>query len=78
MVTVIAFNTKDEAVAIADEPDYGLLVGIYTRDSERAFRALHPLRAAGRPRGRPLLAGSMLRNGRWPDEQVERPRVRSG
>ena len=77
-VTVIAFNTEDEAVAIANEPDYGLLAGIYTRDSERAFRALHPLRAAGRPRGRPLPAGSMLRNGRWPDEQVERPRVRSG
>ena len=42
-VTVIAFNTEDEAVAIANEPDYGLLAGIYTRDSERAFRAARRL-----------------------------------
>jgi len=43
VVTVIAFNTEDEAVAIANEPDYGLLAGIYTRDSERAFRAARRL-----------------------------------
>jgi acyl-CoA reductase-like NAD-dependent aldehyde dehydrogenase len=38
-VTVTAFNTEDKAVAIANEPDYDLLAGIYTRDSERSFRA---------------------------------------
>jgi acyl-CoA reductase-like NAD-dependent aldehyde dehydrogenase len=38
-VNVIAFNAEDKAVAIANEPDYGLLADIYTRDSERAFRA---------------------------------------
>ena len=43
VVTVIAFNTEDEAVAIANQPDYGLLAGIYTRDSERAFRAARRL-----------------------------------
>jgi acyl-CoA reductase-like NAD-dependent aldehyde dehydrogenase len=38
VVTVTAFDTEDEAVAIANQPEYGLLAAIYTRDSERAFR----------------------------------------
>jgi acyl-CoA reductase-like NAD-dependent aldehyde dehydrogenase len=38
VVTVTVFDSEDEAVAIANEPEYGLLASIYTRDSERAFR----------------------------------------
>jgi len=38
VVTVIVFDTEDEAVSIANESDYGLMCGIYTRDQERAFR----------------------------------------
>lgn len=38
VVTVTTFDSEDEAVAIANEPEYGLLAAIYTRDSERAFR----------------------------------------
>ena len=43
VVTVTAFDTEDEAVAIANEPEYGLLAAVYTRDSERAFRTARRL-----------------------------------
>jgi acyl-CoA reductase-like NAD-dependent aldehyde dehydrogenase len=43
VVTVTAFDSEDEAVAIANETEYGLLAGIYTRDSERAFRTARRL-----------------------------------
>ena len=43
VVTVTVFNTEDEAVDIANEPEYGLLAGIYTRDHERAFRTARRL-----------------------------------
>ena len=38
VVTVTKFETEDEAVSIANESEYGLMCGIYSRDSERAFR----------------------------------------
>lgn len=38
VVTVTVFDTEDEAVAITDAADYGLVCGIYSRDAERAFR----------------------------------------
>ena len=41
VVTVTVFDS--EAVAIANEPEYGLLAAIYTRDSERAFRTARRL-----------------------------------
>jgi acyl-CoA reductase-like NAD-dependent aldehyde dehydrogenase len=43
VVTVTVFETEDEAVAIANEPEYGLLAAVYTRDSERAFRTARRL-----------------------------------
>jgi acyl-CoA reductase-like NAD-dependent aldehyde dehydrogenase len=43
VVTVTAFDTEDEAVAIANEPEYGLLAAVYTRDSELAFRTARRL-----------------------------------
>ena len=38
VVTVIAFDSDEEAINIANASEYGLTAGIYTRDSERAFR----------------------------------------
>jgi acyl-CoA reductase-like NAD-dependent aldehyde dehydrogenase len=38
VVSVITFDTEDEAVAIANESEYGLLSAVYTSDSERLFR----------------------------------------
>ncbi len=43
VVTVTVFDSEDEAVDIANEPEYGLLAAIYTRDSERAFRTARRL-----------------------------------
>ena len=43
VVTVTVFEFEDEAVAIANEPEYGLLAAVYTRDSERAFRTARRL-----------------------------------
>lgn len=38
IATVTAFDTEDEAVSIANESEYGLICGIYSRDAERALR----------------------------------------
>ena len=38
VVTVTAFDTEQEAVAIANESAYGLMCGLYTADMQRAFR----------------------------------------
>jgi acyl-CoA reductase-like NAD-dependent aldehyde dehydrogenase len=38
VVTVNVFDTEEEAVEIANRPQYGLVAAIYTRDSERYFR----------------------------------------
>jgi acyl-CoA reductase-like NAD-dependent aldehyde dehydrogenase len=38
VVTVTVFDTEDEAVAIANESEYGLVSAVYSRDQERAFR----------------------------------------
>jgi acyl-CoA reductase-like NAD-dependent aldehyde dehydrogenase len=43
VVTVTVFDTEDEAVSIANQPEYGLLAAVYTRDSERAFRTARRL-----------------------------------
>lgn len=41
VVTVTVFDTEDDAVSIANESDYGLLCGVYSRDQERVFRVAH-------------------------------------
>jgi acyl-CoA reductase-like NAD-dependent aldehyde dehydrogenase len=38
VVTVTAFETEEDAVAIVNSSEYGLFAGLYTRDSERALR----------------------------------------
>jgi acyl-CoA reductase-like NAD-dependent aldehyde dehydrogenase len=38
IVTVTAFDTQAEAISIANESEYGLVCGVYTKDTERGFR----------------------------------------
>jgi acyl-CoA reductase-like NAD-dependent aldehyde dehydrogenase len=45
VVTVTAFDTEDEAVEITNASEYGLVCGIYSRDSERAFRVARRVEA---------------------------------
>jgi aldehyde dehydrogenase (NAD+) len=45
VLAVIPFETEDEAVRIANDTEYGLGAGIYTRDGARAFRLARRLRA---------------------------------
>lgn len=42
---VIPFDSFDEAVQIANDSDYGLVAGVYTGSSERAFRAARRIEA---------------------------------
>ncbi|MFE3876313.1 aldehyde dehydrogenase family protein [Kitasatospora sp. NPDC059146] len=43
VATVTVFASEDEAVEIANESDYGLLAGVYSRDSATAFRVARRL-----------------------------------
>ncbi|RKJ95131.1 aldehyde dehydrogenase family protein [Alicycliphilus denitrificans] len=44
VLSVIAFDTEEEAVAIANDSEYGLSGGIYTTDLSRAFRVAREMR----------------------------------
>ncbi|MFJ3311038.1 aldehyde dehydrogenase family protein [Streptomyces sp. NPDC086549] len=47
VVTVTAFSSENEAVEIANGSDYGLLAGVYSRDSTTAFRVARRLLTGG-------------------------------
>jgi aldehyde dehydrogenase (NAD+) len=45
VLSVIDFEQDDEAIAIANATDYGLVAGVFTKDLDRATRAAADLRA---------------------------------
>ncbi len=45
VVTVTVFDTEEEAVSIANQSEYGLMCGLYSRDAERAFRTARKIDA---------------------------------
>ncbi|MFD4669713.1 aldehyde dehydrogenase family protein [Lentzea sp. NPDC058450] len=44
VLTVVPFDTEEEAIRIANDTDYGLGAGVYTNDVRRAFRVSKSLR----------------------------------
>jgi acyl-CoA reductase-like NAD-dependent aldehyde dehydrogenase len=45
VICIMTFDDEDEAVRIANGTDYGLIAGVYTRDSERALRVSRRINA---------------------------------
>lgn len=45
VLTMQTFDTEEEAVALADHPQYGLAAGLYTKDLSRALRLSRSLQA---------------------------------
>ena len=45
VLSALAFETEDEAVALANETPYGLASGVFTRDLGRALRVMKRIRA---------------------------------
>ncbi|SHM81186.1 aldehyde dehydrogenase (NAD+), partial [Roseovarius litoreus] len=45
VLSVLKFRTDEEAIAMANATDYGLVGGVFTRDLDRATRAAQKLRA---------------------------------
>jgi acyl-CoA reductase-like NAD-dependent aldehyde dehydrogenase len=45
VVSVITFDTEEEALSIANESEYGLLSSVYTSDAERLFRVARGIEA---------------------------------
>jgi aldehyde dehydrogenase (NAD+) len=47
VVTVAPYDAFDEALALANDTEYGLQAGIFTNDIEKIFRAHHEIRVGG-------------------------------
>lgn len=47
VITIDAYDTFDEAIAIANEPDYGLQSGVFTQNMNRIMRAFQEIRVGG-------------------------------
>jgi len=45
VLSVISFNNDDDAIAIANGTDYGLVAGVFTRDLDRATTAAAKIHA---------------------------------
>ncbi|SEJ85501.1 aldehyde dehydrogenase (NAD+) [Pseudomonas linyingensis] len=45
VLAVIPFDSEEEAIAIANDTDFGLVAGVFTRDIDRAMRCARRLRA---------------------------------
>ena len=45
MVTIQTFKTEEEAIALANDTDYGLAGGVFTHQLERALRVVKEVRA---------------------------------
>jgi acyl-CoA reductase-like NAD-dependent aldehyde dehydrogenase len=45
VMAIMPFDTEDEAVAIANDTDYGLAAGVWTNDLTRAHRMTQAIRA---------------------------------
>lgn len=45
VLSVLRFGSDDEAISIANGTDYGLVGGVFTRDTDRAMRAARDVRA---------------------------------
>jgi gamma-glutamyl-gamma-aminobutyraldehyde dehydrogenase len=45
VLTILTFNTEEEAIALANDTPYGLTASLYTQDISRAHRVARALRA---------------------------------